>query len=192
MDEDSLLIRRMRKGDEKAIEIFVRKYYGDILNYCNRHVSDSCMAEDMTQETFEHFFSSLETYRHYGKAKNYLYVIAGNLCRNVYRSGTRAAQLTADMDDSFYADRTQGSLGNGSADSSAAIIDMKVDLQRALEELPEDQRTVLILYCFQELKLREIAAVLDIGVPLVKYRLAQARKNMRAYLGEEDSHGKRR
>lgn len=191
MDEDYLLIRRMKKGEEDAIEIFVRKYYPDILKYSYRHLEDTGMAEDVTQETFEHFFRYLETYRHYGKAKNYLYVIAGNLCKNRYRSGRQGSEIVMDIDDCFLAEnsgRCEEKVDPGSASDG---IDKKVDLQRSMERLPEEQRTVLILYCFQELKLKEIASILDIGLPLVKYRLAQARKSMRDYMGEEDYNGKK-
>ena len=82
MDADLLLIRKMRQGDEDAVEAFVRKYYPVILRYCRVHIPDPGYAEDMTQETFARFFRSLPQYRHYGKAANYLYVIAGNCCRD--------------------------------------------------------------------------------------------------------------
>ena len=85
MDGDFLLLRRMQNGDDQAIESFVRKYYPKILRYCHLHIKDSGFAEDLTQETFARFFRTLHQYQHYGKAANYLYVIAGNLCRDYYR-----------------------------------------------------------------------------------------------------------
>lgn len=85
-DEDSLLIKKMKNGDTSAIEVFIRKYYPDILKYCERHTSSKEDAMDLTQEVFMRFFSNFSAYKHYGKAKNYLYVIAGNLCINHYKS----------------------------------------------------------------------------------------------------------
>ena len=82
MDADFLLLHRMRHGDDQAIEDFVRKYYPLILRYCHLHIQDTGYAEDLTQETFARFFRNLSQYQHYGKAANYLYVIAGNLCRD--------------------------------------------------------------------------------------------------------------
>ena len=87
MDEDARLIRAMRAGDDGAIESFVRKYYPDIYRYCLRRLPSPADAEDLTQETFERFFRGFEGYRHRGKAKNYLYIIAGNLCADFYRRG---------------------------------------------------------------------------------------------------------
>ena len=85
MDADFLLLRRMRQGDEDAIEEFVRKYYPLILRYCRLHLPDTDEAEDVTQEAFARFFRTLPQYQHYGKAANYLYVIAGNLCRDSFK-----------------------------------------------------------------------------------------------------------
>lgn len=85
MDVDFLLIRKMKQGDDDAFEIFVRKYYSDILKYCSYHCFDTEYAEDLTQETFANFFAKLSDYRYKGKTKNYLYTIAGNLCKNYYK-----------------------------------------------------------------------------------------------------------
>ena len=85
MDADFLLLRRMRQGDEMAIEEFVRKYYPLVLRYCRLHLWDTGEAEDVTQEVFARFFRTLPQYQHSGKAANYLYVIAGNLCRDSFK-----------------------------------------------------------------------------------------------------------
>lgn len=85
MDKDFLLIKKMKNGDESAMESFVCRYYPKILCYCHYHVADKGYAEDITQETFVKFFGSLSTYRHHGKALNYLYTIAANLCRDFYK-----------------------------------------------------------------------------------------------------------
>lgn len=52
MDIDFLLLQRMKRGDENAFDVFVRKYYKEILNYCNYHCPDTSTAEDLTQEIF--------------------------------------------------------------------------------------------------------------------------------------------
>ena len=85
VDADFLLIQRMRLGDERAVEQFVCKYYPAILRYCRLRAGDAGYGEDLAQETFERFFRTLEQYRHSGRALNYLYVIAGNACRDFQR-----------------------------------------------------------------------------------------------------------
>lgn len=68
-----LLLQRMKRGDENAFDVFVRKYYKEILNYCNYHCPDTSTAEDLTQETFLRFFEKLSDYRYMGKPKLFVY-----------------------------------------------------------------------------------------------------------------------
>ena len=169
MDPDLLLLRRMRQGDEGAVEAFVRKYYPAILGYCRCHLDRPQEAEDLTQETFARFFASLDRYRHYGKAANYLYVIAGNLCKDYYR---KASPLPLDGQPE-------------PADQPLELLEDRLDLEAAFRALPEDLRQTAILYFLQERKQREIAKMLDIGLPLVKYRIRRARELLAHRLRKE-------
>ena len=64
MDFDLLLIQKMKHGNENAFDVFVRKHYEEILKYCSYHCLDTSYAEDLTQETFLHFFEKLSDYRY--------------------------------------------------------------------------------------------------------------------------------
>lgn len=169
MDVDFLLVQRMRQGDEKALESFVKKYYPPILQYCGAHMADSGYAEDMAQETFARFFQTLPDYHHYGKAANYLYAIAANACRDFHRKNREipVEKLPEAQD-------TEGDR-----------LDMRLDIQAALQSLPGEIREVAILYFVQEIKQKDIARILDIGLPLVKYRVARARRELAKCLGKE-------
>ena len=71
--------------DEEYRDRLIRENYADIYAYCFRHLGHRETAEDLTQETFLRFLRNVERYREYGKIKNYLYVIAGNVIRDHYR-----------------------------------------------------------------------------------------------------------
>lgn len=58
-----------------------------------------------------------------------------------------------------------------------------MDVERAVDRLPEDLKEVTILFFFQGLKQREIAELLNINLPLVKYRIREAKKKLSEYLG---------
>lgn len=173
MDTEFLMIRKMKQGDEAAFDAFVRKYYSDILKYCTFHSSDQREAEDLTQETFVRFFAKLSEYRHQGKTKNYLYTIATNLCRNQWKKPaplpTEEEQLASHLTDT-----------NQEESTTTHLL-----LEWALGQLPAEQREVVILHYYQGLKLREIAEVLEIGLPLVKYRLRQAKARLYELIGKE-------
>ena len=171
MDADFLLLHRMRNGEIQAIEDFVQKYYPRILRYCHLHIQDTGFAEDLTQETFARFFRSLGQYQHYGKAANYLYVIAGNLCRDYYKK-PEAIPMEELPEQPVYQMET---------------LDLRLDVHRALEQLPSELREVTILYFFQELRQKEIARILGIGLPLVKYRIRRAKELLERLLRKEDT-----
>ena len=170
MDSDFLLIHRMKNGDDIAIETFVRKYYPMILRYCHLHIKDKSYAEDATQEVFARFFRTLNQYQHYGKAQNYLYVIAANICRDYYRNPEEIPmdelpeQPVCEMEP----------------------LNMRLDVHLALEKLPPELREVTILFFFQEVKQKEISKILGIGLPLVKYRIKRAKELLAGYLGKEE------
>ncbi|MBU3876404.1 RNA polymerase sigma factor [Faecalicatena sp. AGMB00832] len=176
MENDFLLIRKMKQGDENAFDLFVRKYYGDILKYCAYHCSDKKYAEDLAQETFLHFFAKLSDYRYTGKTKNYLYTIAGNLCRNYYK---KAKEIPAEEELSGMEELTaQGVEGE---------VTDKVMLEWALNQLSSEFYDVITLFYFQEMKLKEIADTLQIGLPLVKYRLRMAKLQLQELIGKEET-----
>ena len=171
MDADFLLLHRMRNGDDQAIEDFVRKYYPRVLRYCHLHIQDFGFAEDLTQETFARFFRTLSQYQHYGKAANYLYVIAGNLCRD-YHKKPEAIPMEELPEQPVY---------------QMEALDLRMDVHQALEQLSPELREVTILYFFQDLKLKEIARILGIGLPLVKYRIRRAKELLAQMIGKEDA-----
>lgn len=175
MDTDSRMIRKVKNGDEAAMEAFVRKYYPDILRYCRCHVPDFFAAQDLTQETFARFFGALSGYRHMGKALPYLYVTARHLCADHYEKNRELA--VADL---FTFEGPEAGEPCGAPEDAV----LRTDVRQALDALPEELREVVILYYFQELKLREIAPLLGIGLPLVKYRMSRAKELLRTLLGE--------
>ena len=170
LDGDFLLIQKMRNGDEEALELFVRSYYEPIFRYCAAHIRDRFLAEDLAQETFERFFRSFEDYKHWGKAANYLYSIAANACRDAFR---RKRELPLeDVPEPAGAPLEQ--------------LDAALSVRAELDRLPEELRETAILYFLQELKQKDIARILGIGLPLVKYRIKRARELLTARLREEE------
>ena len=174
MDIDFWLIQRMKRGDENAFDVFVRKYYKKILDYCVYHCMDKSYAEDLTQETFVRFFAKLSDYHYRGKTINYLYTIAGNLCKDYFKKAKDSA-----LDEQIIEAQSNPSTSN--ADD---ILD-KLAIQEALMELPEELREIIVLYYFQGLKLTEISDVLHIGLLLVKYRIKQAKLRLENLLRED-------
>ncbi len=218
MDPDLLLIQKIKQGDGAAIEEFVRKYYPAVLKYCRVRIDDAGYAEDAAQETFERFFRSFDRYRHCGKAANFLYAVAGNVCRDYYRkrreyaAGSAEEVLTRErriretgLTEEAFETEAQGGGGPEAAGNSRSQADwqrnagpppdcsvrgewpdpeLRLDLREAFSRLPEELYETAVLYFCQEQKQREIAKILGIGLPLVKYRIKKAREILIKWLSE--------
>ena len=162
----TVLIKKSQRGDAAAMEELLRAAYTPVYYQCRRFLKTGADAEDMTQETFERFFRSLKQYRHYGKAANYLYVIAANTCHDYHRKHKEIATETMPEQ----------------ADTRADNAEERLDVQMAFKRLPEEVREVAVLYFLQEQKQKDIAVMLGIGLPLVKYRIRRARELLAGYL----------
>ena len=148
MDADFLLIRKIEKGNEQSMDQFVLKHYPKIYQYC---------------------FQAFERYKHYGKALNYLYVIAGNLCKDHFRKEGRMEVY--EMSEEI-------------AVEHMGQVEKRMEIYEALDKLPEEIREVVILFFFQEISQKEIARMMGIKLSLVKYRVSRAKKLLAKYLGE--------
>lgn len=165
MNLDILLVEKIKSGNNRAGEEFVKKYYTSIYQYCFLHIHDWHIAEDMTQETFLRFFETVDTYREQGKAKNYLYRIAGNCIKNYCKK--KKELLLGDM-----SERLEENIDD---------IELRLDIERAVDCLPEDLKETAILFFFQNLKQREIADLLKISLSFVKYRIREVRRILSEY-----------
>lgn len=191
MQQDFLLVWKMKNGDEKAMDVFVRQYYAQILQYCSYHCADREWAQDLTQETFERFFRKLADYRHHGKSLNYLYTIARNLCIDWGRKNRELVmESIAEVEDErkeLLQKKWIDQYGQYNGTDESDRLDERLVMEAALAKLPAELREVVILHYFQELSMRETADILQIGIPLVKYRIKKAKELLREFLGEEES-----
>lgn len=177
MYNDFLLIRKMKQGDDAAFDIFVRKYYQEILTYCYYHCPDKDYAEDLTQETYVRFFTKLSEYHYKGKTLNYLYTIAGNLCRDYLKKIKEIPVEETKFAEEKNLERYQ----------TEDILN-KIFIEQSLRQLPDELGEILTLYYYQELKLTEISSTLQIGLPLVKYRLRRGKKLLKELLRKEENY----
>ena len=122
---DFLLVHRARAGDEEACERLVRKYYPSIYQYCLLHIYDTYEAEDLTQEVFARAFASLDRYREYGKVKNYLYTIVGNVVKNYYKKKK---------------DIPLEELPEVETENREEMVGIRLDIEQAVRKLPEELR----------------------------------------------------
>lgn len=146
----------------------LEEQYDKIYRYCYFKVNQREIAEDITQETFLRFLESSD-YVNTGKAMQYLYTIARNLCVDEYRK--RKMEL----------------LDEEAVDSNAEN-DMiaRVSVRMALAELDETDRELLLLHYVNEVPVSVICKLYGISRFAVYRRVSQATKNLKGKLGKED------
>ena len=149
MTREDELFRRLRGGDGAALEELIIDAYPAILRYCLWHTPDRQTAEDAAQETFLKAVRHLDAYAHRGKFRAYLYKIAANTCTDLRRR-------------------------NGRTEPGFEQVESELSLTQLISALPEKQREVVVLRYVHELKLREIAEVLDEPLRTVQSRLRSA------------------
>jgi RNA polymerase sigma-70 factor (ECF subfamily) len=186
-EEDRELIAQARKGDERAYRALLSKYERAVFNICCRMVRDKEEARDLAQEAFMKVFAMLDRYDPSYAFSNWLLKITSNLCIDALR---KRRVDTLPMDDPV---RTaKGELERQYASPHAGPDKVLIEkertaaLQRAIDNLPEHYRIMIVLRHQQDLSYEEIAGVLDVPLGTVKARIHRAREMLKHRLEGED------
>lgn len=174
--DDLALVERCRRGDLGAFEELYGLHAGRLYSVALRMVGNVADAEDLLQEIFLSAHRKLETFRGESALGTWLYRLAVNLCLDYLRSRTgRAIQMTDALDD-------EPGLYDASSQGLAERTVTRMDLERALTQLPEGCRTAFILHDVQGLEHREIADVMGIAEGTSKSQVHKARLRLRGLL----------
>ncbi|APH16206.1 RNA polymerase sigma factor, sigma-70 family protein [Clostridium sporogenes] len=159
--EDSKLILEIKNGKIHLFDELIKKYYGKVYYYCYRHLNNKQAAQDLTQEVFMKVIKTIGGYKHYGKFENYLYVVAGNACKDFYKKESRYVLKEIEQ---------------GSSEEEISKLENKVMVEQMLSKLSDKQREIIILRFYEDLKIKDIAKIMNSGVSITKYRLKKAMK----------------
>jgi RNA polymerase sigma-70 factor (ECF subfamily) len=177
---DDELMARGAEGDEEAFRLLVRRWEGPLFAFLGRMTGSPEEAQDLGQETFLRVFREASRYRPQGKFKSWLFRIAGNLARSRLRRRKILEWVGLD--------RAPAGLASN---EEAADVRMERDerrraVRRALAELPERQRTAVILRRWEEMSVAEIAETLNTSVPAVDALLHRATERLRRTLARKE------
>jgi RNA polymerase sigma-70 factor (ECF subfamily) len=174
--EDMALVERCRKGDLGAFEELYRQHAGRLYSVACRMVGNSSDAEDLLQEIFLAAHRKLDSFRGDSALGTWLYRLATNLCLDYLRSkAARTSQLTSVLDD-------EPKLADSSSRSLAERTLTRMDLERALQQLPEGCRAAFVLHDIEGLEHREVADALGIAEGTSKSQVHKARLRLRSLL----------
>jgi RNA polymerase sigma-70 factor (ECF subfamily) len=176
---DERLIRNAQRGDLPSFNSIVNRHQQSVYSLCLRMLRDSALAEDATQDTFIKAWTAIGSFRG-GLVRPWLLRIATNRCYDILRAQGRrpAGSLEAapvELEPQWTSQATIAEDPEHHADRS----ELSAFLERALGDLPDDQRLAIILSDVHGHSYEEIAQIANVAVGTVKSRISRARSRLR-------------
>ena len=183
-EADAAAMARLRDGDDLALNELMARWQQPLANYLARFCGNEATALDLAQETFVRVYEARARYDTRGKFATWLYTIAGNLARNAHRWQQRhpTVSLDAPTGENGGTLATHLPAAGLPPDANAEASERATAVREAIADLPEDQRTVVLLSEYEDRSHAEIAAVLACTPKAVETRLYRARQTLRERL----------
>ncbi len=175
---DLSLVRRVQRGDKGAFDALVLKYQHKVVKLVMRYVRNPAEAEDVAQEAFIKAYRALPQFRGDSAFYTWLYRIAINTAKNAVVSRDRSpVEFDLDVQNSDESYDMQGRLKDSETPEGLVLTDeIRVTVNSAIDALPEDLRTAIILRELEGLSYEEIAAAMACPVGTVRSRIFRARE----------------
>lgn len=171
--DETLMHRYASESDRKAFEELFRRYGPRLHRYFLGKVKERALADDLVQQTFLHVHRARHDFRADGRFRPWVFAIGTNLLREHWRRKRRRPETPMGDD-----------LRPPSVDPDTSTPTDRL-VRRALAELPDHEREVVILHWFEELTFSEIADIVGASHSAVKVRAHRAYNKLRARLGED-------
>ncbi|WAC02567.1 sigma-70 family RNA polymerase sigma factor [Lacinutrix neustonica] len=175
---DAILVSSYLKGDETSLEILIKRHKQRIYSFIYSKVYDRDVAEDVFQDTFIKVIKTLKRgkYNEEGKFLPWVMRIAHNLVIDHFRKNNRMPKFDNSGEFSIFS-----VLCDSSLNAEKAIIKDQVesDVRRLIEELPEDQKEVLVMRMYQDMSFKEISERTGVSINTALGRMRYALINMR-------------
>src|SRR5688500_12737583 len=176
-ENDQQLVRRVQAGETAAFDLLVRKYQHRVLKLVSRFVNDAAEAQDVAQEAFLKAYRALPSFRGDSAFYTWLYRIAINTAKNALVSNRRRpVDFDLDLQDPDQYDRQAKLKDVDTPEGVLLTEEIREVVERAMEQLPEDLRTAIVLRELEGLSYEEIAEAMDCPVGTVRSRIFRARE----------------
>lgn len=176
-DSDQMLVERVQRGDKTAFDVLVRKYQQKIIKLVTRYVHDGTEALDVAQEAFIKAYRAIPGFRGDSAFYTWLYRIAINTAKNhLVAEGRRPLDHGVDLQDPEQYDMQARLRDMDTPERLLLTEEIQRTVESAIEQLPEDLRTAIILREIEGLSYEEIAEAMSCPVGTVRSRIFRARE----------------
>jgi len=175
---DQQLVVRVQQGDQKAFGLLVSKYQRKLARLLSRLVRDPAEVEDIAQETFIKAYRALPSFRGDSAFYTWLYRIGINTAKNYLSSKSRRAPTTTEFDaeEAELFDSGDQLRDNNTPERLLQSKQVGETVNSALEALPEELRTAIMLREIEGLSYEEIAQIMNCPIGTVRSRIFRARE----------------
>ncbi|MEY4034036.1 MAG: hypothetical protein RL492_1230 [Verrucomicrobiota bacterium] len=172
-EDDKRLMLLVAAGDDDALRCLVDRHHPRLVGYLRAEVGSQTTAEELAMEVFVRLHRAAARWRPEAKLSTYLIHIAHNLVLNEWRRKTRKPTSTLE---------SAPEPGDASHESARKVVELEESFQRAVAQLPPEQRTAILLLVQQDLPYEEIAVAMAAPVSSVKTWIHRARTRLRELL----------
>ncbi len=183
-DVDAELVARVQRGDKRAFDLLVLKYQRKIMRLLSRMVREPSEVEDVAQEAFIKAYRALPQFRGDSAFYTWLYRIAINTARNWQSANNRrpTGSSIIETDDNETFDQIDNLTDISTPESLMASRQVVDTVNAAIDALPEDLRTAIVLREIEGLSYEDIAQSMNCPIGTVRSRIFRAREAIAAQL----------
>jgi len=178
---NELLFNKAKKGDLEAFEALIRNYEKLIYNAAYRMMGNAHDAEDASQEVILKVYRSISACNNAGAFKSWLFRIINNTCIDEIRKRKGKSTLSLDADYSDLDSHSENPVLKDETTPESELLQAELsgDIQRAIDSLPDDYKSIVVMRDINGLSYDDIADALEINIGTVKSRIARGRKKLR-------------
>lgn len=174
---DQQLVERVQRGDKTAFDALVRKYQHKIVKLVSRYVYEPAEAQDIAQETFIKAYRALPRFRGDSAFYTWIYRIAINTAKNyLVANSRRPVDQQLDLQDPEQYEMNARLKNVDTPESMLLTDEIQATVEGAIQELPEELRTAIVLRELEGMSYEEIAVAMDCPVGTVRSRIFRARE----------------
>ncbi|QEL65140.1 ECF subfamily RNA polymerase, sigma-24 subunit [Oryzomicrobium terrae] len=181
---DQVLVERAQAGDKHAFELLVAKYQRKLARLLSRFIRDPAEVEDVTQEAFIKAYRALPAFRGDSAFYTWLYRIGINTAKNYLVAQGRRAPTSTEFDSEEAETFEDGDQLRDINTPDALLLSKQIGetVNSAMEALPEELRTAIVLREIEGLSYEDIAKIMDCPIGTVRSRIFRAREAVAAKL----------
>ncbi|WP_417941897.1 RNA polymerase sigma factor [Flavobacterium sp. RS13.1] len=175
---DALLVKNYVEGNENALATLIKRHESKIYGFIYSKIADRDISNDIFQDTFIKVIKTLKSnsYNEEGKFLPWVMRISHNLIVDHFRKTKKMPMYRETEEFSIFSIMSDDSL---TIEGKMILDQVEVDLKKLIQELPEDQKEVLIMRMYQDMSFKEISELTGVSINTALGRMRYALMNLR-------------